>query len=114
MLLNDLLLVLSPRLDHTRAVSMFMKNGHIALVKPYMRSVQNNNNKVLLLFNTFVFPNLYSHPIILCHSRVEIKEVVVGEDHPSLRVYDFPTKNIFLSQLSFLNIELFVILLDRR
>ena len=46
MLLNDLLLVLSPRLDHTRAVSMFMKNGHIALVKPYMRSVQNNNNKV--------------------------------------------------------------------
>jgi len=47
MLLNDLLLVLSPRLDHTRAVSMFMKNGHIALVKPYMRSVQNNNNKTV-------------------------------------------------------------------
>jgi len=48
LLLNDLLLVLSPRLDHTRAVAMFLKNGHIALIKPYMRSVQNNNNKVRL------------------------------------------------------------------
>lgn len=46
LLLNDLLIVLSPRLDHTRAVAMFLKNGHIALIKPYMRSVQNNNNKV--------------------------------------------------------------------
>lgn len=46
MLLNDLLLVLSPRLDHTRAVTMFLKNGQIAAVKPYMRTVQNNNNKV--------------------------------------------------------------------
>ena len=45
MLLNDLLVVLSPRLDHTRAVSYFIKLNHLPLVKPYLRSVQNNNNK---------------------------------------------------------------------
>ncbi|CAH1801405.1 unnamed protein product [Owenia fusiformis] len=47
LLVNDLLLVLTPRLDHTRAVSFFLKAGHIALVKPYLRSVQNNNNKAI-------------------------------------------------------------------
>ena len=45
MLLNDLLVVLSPRLDHTRAVNYFIKTKHLSLVKPYLRSVQNNNNK---------------------------------------------------------------------
>jgi len=45
MLLNDLLAVLSPRLDHTRAVNYFIKVKHLPLVKPYLRSVQNNNNK---------------------------------------------------------------------
>ncbi|CAH8452142.1 unnamed protein product [Schistosoma margrebowiei] len=43
LLLNDLLTVLSPRLDHTRAVNFFIKAGHIALVKTYLRSVQQNN-----------------------------------------------------------------------
>ncbi len=47
MLLNDLLLVLTPRLDHTRAVNFFQKNDHIPLVKPYLRSVQNLNNKAI-------------------------------------------------------------------
>ena len=45
MLLNDLLAVLSPRLDHTRAVNYFINTKHLPLVKPYLRSVQNNNNK---------------------------------------------------------------------
>jgi len=45
LLLNDLLLVLTPRLDHTRTVNFFLKSGHISLVKPYLRSVQNLNNK---------------------------------------------------------------------
>lgn len=45
LLLNDLLLVLTPRLDHTRAVSFFTRIGHLKLVKPYLRSVQTNNNK---------------------------------------------------------------------
>ncbi|KAG5447542.1 Clathrin heavy chain 1 [Clonorchis sinensis] len=43
LLLNDLLTVLAPRLDHTRAVGFFLKVGHIALVKPYLRFVQQNN-----------------------------------------------------------------------
>ncbi|KAG9348508.1 hypothetical protein JZ751_002244 [Albula glossodonta] len=45
LLLNDLLIVLSPRLDHTRAVNFFTKVKQLALVKPYLRSVQNHNNK---------------------------------------------------------------------
>ena len=47
MLLNDLLLVLSPRLDHTRAVNYFLKVKQLPLVKPYLRSVQNINNKAI-------------------------------------------------------------------
>ncbi|CAF4435681.1 unnamed protein product, partial [Rotaria socialis] len=47
MLLNDLLLVLSPRLDHTRAVNYFIKVKQLPLVKPYLRSVQNINNKAI-------------------------------------------------------------------
>jgi len=45
LLLNDLLLVLTPRMDHTRAVSFFKKVNQIPLVKPYLRAVQNHNNK---------------------------------------------------------------------
>jgi clathrin heavy chain len=47
MLLNDLLLVLAPRLDHTRTVTHFTKVNHLQLVKPYLRSVQNLNNKAV-------------------------------------------------------------------
>ncbi|CAH1232642.1 CLTC [Branchiostoma lanceolatum] len=47
MLLNDLLTVLTPRMDHTRAVTFFQKVGHLPLVKPYLRSVQTHNNKAL-------------------------------------------------------------------
>ena len=47
LLLNDVLIVLTPRLDHTRAVSFFTKAGHLHLVKPYLRSVQTNNNKAV-------------------------------------------------------------------
>ncbi|KFM64868.1 Clathrin heavy chain 1, partial [Stegodyphus mimosarum] len=47
MLLNDLLLVLSPRMDHTRAVNYFTKVNHLPLVKPYLRSVQSLNNKAI-------------------------------------------------------------------
>jgi len=47
MLLNDLLAVLTPRMDHTRAVSFFRKVNRMALVKPYLRSVQNHNNKAI-------------------------------------------------------------------
>ena len=47
LLLNDLLIILTPRLDHTRAVNFFKKAGHMHLVKPYLRSVQQNNNKAI-------------------------------------------------------------------
>ena len=84
MMLNDLLVVLAPRLDHTRAVNFFtkvindcivtiskfqfnlrlapflfwidtlltnkqnfMQVNHLQLVKPYLRSVQNLNNKAV-------------------------------------------------------------------
>lgn len=47
MMLNDLLLVLSPRMDHTRSVNFFTKYNHLEMVKPYLRSVQNLNNKAI-------------------------------------------------------------------
>ncbi|KAL3315064.1 hypothetical protein Ciccas_006307 [Cichlidogyrus casuarinus] len=43
MLLNDLLQVLLPKLDHNRTVALFSKLNHIPLVKPYLRLVQQNN-----------------------------------------------------------------------
>lgn len=45
LLINDLLVVLTPRLDHTRCVSFFARIKRLELVKPYLRSVQSNNNK---------------------------------------------------------------------
>lgn len=47
LLLNDLLLVLAPRMDHTRAVALFARAGHLQLVKAYLRSVQSLNNKAV-------------------------------------------------------------------
>uniref|UniRef100_A0A4W5PW71 Clathrin, heavy chain a (Hc) n=1 Tax=Hucho hucho TaxID=62062 RepID=A0A4W5PW71_9TELE len=56
LLLNDLLIVLSPRLDHSRAVNFFSKVKQLPLVKPYLRSVQNHNNKSVneALSNLFI------------------------------------------------------------
>ncbi|KAF5915648.1 hypothetical protein HPG69_015268 [Diceros bicornis minor] len=45
LLINDLLLVLAPRLDHTGTFGFFSKAGQLPLVKPYLRSVQGHNNK---------------------------------------------------------------------
>lgn len=47
LLINDLLIVLTPRMDHTRAVNFFIKANHLSLVKPYIRSVQSHNNKAI-------------------------------------------------------------------
>ncbi|XP_053209448.1 clathrin heavy chain 1-like [Panonychus citri] len=47
MLLNDLLLILAPRMDHTRAVNFFTKVNQLSLVKAYLRSVQSLNNKAI-------------------------------------------------------------------
>ncbi|KHN74993.1 putative clathrin heavy chain 1 [Toxocara canis] len=47
LLLNDLLIVLTPRLDHSRTVAFFAKLNQLPLVKPYLRQVQTQNNKSL-------------------------------------------------------------------
>ncbi|KAI9094637.1 hypothetical protein DFS34DRAFT_628550 [Phlyctochytrium arcticum] len=44
LLLNDLLTVLTPRVDHTRVVQMFQKTNNLPLIKPYLISVQQANN----------------------------------------------------------------------
>ncbi len=46
LLLNDLLSVLTPRLDHTRTVSFFLKVDHIAFVKPYLSVVQQSGANI--------------------------------------------------------------------
>ncbi|KAJ3319704.1 hypothetical protein HDV06_006120 [Boothiomyces sp. JEL0866] len=44
LMINDLLVVLTPRIDHTRAVQLFQKTNNLPLVKPYLVSVQQTNN----------------------------------------------------------------------
>ncbi|KAJ3211483.1 hypothetical protein HDU67_004519 [Dinochytrium kinnereticum] len=44
MLINDLLVVLTPRIDHTRVVQMFQKTNNLPLIKPYLIAVQQANN----------------------------------------------------------------------
>jgi clathrin heavy chain len=45
LLLNDLLSVLVPRIKHTRVVQIFEKSDNIPLIKQYLISVQDTNNK---------------------------------------------------------------------
>lgn len=47
LLLNDLLVVLTPRIDHSRVVQMFTKTNNLPLIKPYLISVQQANNKAV-------------------------------------------------------------------
>ena len=54
MLLNDLLLVLVPRLDHNRTINYFSKRSRLLLVKPYMRAVQSLNSKVGMLSHLYL------------------------------------------------------------
>ncbi|ORY97188.1 hypothetical protein BCR43DRAFT_489386 [Syncephalastrum racemosum] len=46
-LINDLLAVLVPRINHTRVVQLFEKSDNIPLVKPYLTSVQEVNNRAV-------------------------------------------------------------------
>jgi len=43
LLINDLLGVLIPRIDHTKTVLLARKVGQLALIKPYLALVQENN-----------------------------------------------------------------------
>jgi len=47
LLINDLLTVLSPRIDHTRVVQMFQKTDNVPLIKQYLVAVQNVNNQAV-------------------------------------------------------------------
>eukprot|EP00736_Rhodelphis_marinus_P012217 Rmarinus@m.21906 len=47
MLINELLKVLAPRVDHSRVVSQMRKSKHLALVKPYLTQVQDHNVKAV-------------------------------------------------------------------
>lgn len=44
MLINDLLSVLSSRIDHSRVVQLFSKKNHLPLIKPYLVSVLGVDN----------------------------------------------------------------------
>lgn len=45
LLLNDPLTILFSQLNHSREVSFFTQMDQLKLVKPYLSSVKNHNNK---------------------------------------------------------------------
>ncbi|KAI9323711.1 hypothetical protein BX666DRAFT_1889687 [Dichotomocladium elegans] len=45
--LNDLLSVMAPRINHTRVVQLFEKSDNIPLIRPYLESVQEVNNRAV-------------------------------------------------------------------
>ncbi|KAJ3054850.1 hypothetical protein HK097_000656 [Rhizophlyctis rosea] len=47
LLINDLLTVLTPRIDHTRVVQTFQKTNNLPLIQPYLISVQQANNQAV-------------------------------------------------------------------
>ncbi|OAJ39008.1 hypothetical protein, variant [Batrachochytrium dendrobatidis JEL423] len=44
LMINDLLTGLTPRVDHTRVVSLFQKTNNLPLIKPYLISAQQTTN----------------------------------------------------------------------
>ncbi|KAJ3372990.1 hypothetical protein HDU91_001672 [Kappamyces sp. JEL0680] len=47
LMVTDLLVALTPRIDHTRAVQLFQKTNNLPLVKPYLIAVQQSNNNAV-------------------------------------------------------------------
>nr|KAJ3422166.1 hypothetical protein HK105_000871 [Polyrhizophydium stewartii] len=47
LMINDLLVVLTPRIDHTRVVQLFQKTNNLPLIKPYLISAQQANNAAI-------------------------------------------------------------------
>ncbi|KAI9318659.1 hypothetical protein BX666DRAFT_1930315 [Dichotomocladium elegans] len=47
LLLNDLLTVMVPRINHTRVVQIFERSDNIPLIQPYLISIQHINNKAV-------------------------------------------------------------------
>ncbi|TPX47357.1 hypothetical protein SeMB42_g00049 [Synchytrium endobioticum] len=44
LLINDLLVVLTPKIDHNRVVQLFQKTNNLPLIRPYLVAVQQANN----------------------------------------------------------------------
>jgi clathrin heavy chain len=44
LMINDLLVVMTPRIDHTRVVSIFQKSNNLPLIRSYLISAQQTNN----------------------------------------------------------------------
>jgi len=47
LLLNDLCTDLTPKLDHSRVVTLVKRKGHVPLIKGYLLSVQPENNDII-------------------------------------------------------------------
>lgn len=47
MMLNDLLKLLQSKIDLQKTVQVIKKTGHIALIQPFLQSVQNQNNSAV-------------------------------------------------------------------
>jgi clathrin heavy chain len=47
LMINDLLVALTPRIDHTRAIQFFQKTNNLPLVKPYIIAAQQSNNSAV-------------------------------------------------------------------
>ena len=54
MLLNDLLAVMIPRINHTRVVQLFEKSDNIPLIQPYLTSVQQVKNNPISFHSPFM------------------------------------------------------------
>ena len=46
-MINDLLVSLSPRIDHARVVALIQKSNNLPLIKPYLISAQQTNNPAI-------------------------------------------------------------------
>ncbi|KJE97309.1 clathrin heavy chain 1 [Capsaspora owczarzaki ATCC 30864] len=73
LLLNELLTVLIPRIDHARAVSFFAKQKQLALVKPYLVAIQSNNLKPV--------NEAYNQLLIQEEDYVKLRASVDGHDN---------------------------------
>ncbi|XP_022191703.2 clathrin heavy chain [Nilaparvata lugens] len=47
LLLNEILLILAPRIDHSRCINFFSRAGHLKFIQKYLMSVQSLNNKAI-------------------------------------------------------------------
>ena len=55
MLLNDLLTVLAPRIDHTRVVRIFQRSDNVPLINPYLIAVQGVSSMACFRVQVWIF-----------------------------------------------------------